>query len=217
MLITIVSSIWSRWGSKMNQKGFVFNPNRCLGCRSCQTACSVNHNLPPGITLRKVTAIELAMEGRLLKYYLSSSCNHCLNPECFRLCPNHAYRKRRDGIVVFDEGKCKGCGTCIRSCPFEAPVLLPDTGKVIKCDLCFAKLEEGEEPFCIGACPVGALKLFDPSEHHEHLLLKVLPGIPRIQVTRPAARYHPLKIGKQVGLQLPNHTMMKEGSSNDSS
>ena len=196
----------------MDQKHFVFNPNRCLGCKACQTACAVNHNLPPGIVLRKVTAIERVKEGQLLKYYLSSSCHHCLNPECFRLCPNHVYRKRRDGIVVYDERKCKGCGICNRSCPFEAPILLPTTGKAIKCDLCFERLEEGESPYCIAACPVGALKLSAAPEREDPFLLKTLPGLPRIQVTRPAARYYPLKIGKQVGLQLPNR---KEDGDND--
>ena len=196
----------------MNQKYFVFNPNRCLGCRACQTACAVNHDLPPGIVLRRVKAVELEKEGHLLKYYLSSSCNHCLNPECFRLCPNHAYRKRRDGIVVYDEGKCEGCGTCIRSCPFEAPVLLPATGKVIKCDLCFGKLDEGENPYCIAACPVNALTLAAPSEPSNRVLLKALPGVPRIQITRPSIRYYPLKAGRQVGLQLHNR---KEDEDND--
>ncbi|NMA67986.1 MAG: hypothetical protein GX958_01005 [Desulfitobacterium sp.] len=86
----------------MAQKAFIFNPNRCLGCRACQAACSLNHNLPTGVFIRKVVPVEFERGGGIIKYYLSKSCNHCANPECFRLCPNHAFRKRRDGIVVYN-------------------------------------------------------------------------------------------------------------------
>ncbi len=187
----------------MNQKGFLFNPNRCLGCRACQIACSSYHGLSPGVYLRKVTDIEFIKNKQVVKFSLSSSCNHCLNPECFRLCPEHAYRKRRDGIVTFDPNQCKGCGTCTRSCPFEAPVVNPLTGKVIKCDLCFGRLEEGESPYCVSSCPVNALQLLvnvqaDPPNIEWE---KTLPGVPKIQLTRPAIRYFPLKMGRQTGLQ----------------
>ncbi|WP_425804365.1 4Fe-4S dicluster domain-containing protein [Desulfitobacterium sp. Sab5] len=188
----------------VHQVSFLFNPNRCLGCRACQMACAVNHDLPPGVFLRKVVCVEFVKETHLVKYYLSSSCNHCENPECFRLCPQRAYRKRRDGIVVYDAGKCNGCGTCTRSCPFGAPMVNPVTGKVIKCDLCFDRLEEGESPFCVNACPVYALKLFDTeaSEGLDHKLIRSLPGVPRIQITHPAVRYLPLEYGKQFGLSI---------------
>lgn len=192
-----------------HQKSFLFDPNRCLGCRACQMACAVNHDLPPGVFLRQVMDIEFVKEDYVVKYYLSSSCNHCENPECFRLCPQQAYRKRRDGIVIQDAGKCDGCGTCTRSCPFGAPVVNPATGKAVKCDLCFSRQEEGEDPYCVAACPVHALKLFTSefAESSDSKLLKKLPGVPRIQITRPAVRYLPLRIGKQVGLQLES----KEG------
>lgn len=185
----------------MAQKTFIFNPNRCLGCRACQTACSLNHNLPPGVFLRKVVPVEFVRGEEIWKYYLSTSCNHCANPECFRLCPNHAFRKRRDGIVIYNEEKCKGCGTCTRSCPFKAPTLLPTTGKVMKCDLCFGKLDEKEIPYCIAACPADALLLANSSDPLQDFLVKTLPGVPRIQITRPATLYYPLRIGNQVFME----------------
>lgn len=185
------------------QKGFVFNPNRCLGCRACQMACAVNHGLPPGVFLRRIEDIELTRGNQVLKYYLSSSCNHCTNPECFRVCPQLAFRKRRDGIVVQDPGKCTGCGNCTRSCPFRAPVINPVSGKTVKCDLCFGRIEDNEKPFCIAACPVNALQLINyrTADETNSELVKELPGVPRIQLTRPATRYVALKTGKQVGLK----------------
>lgn len=188
----------------MEQRGFLFNPNRCLGCRSCQVACAINHGLPPGVFLRKVTEIEFIRDKQIVKYYLSSSCNHCQNPECFRNCPEHAYQKRRDGIVVQDQSRCKGCGTCTRSCPFQAPVINPLTSKVTKCDFCHGRIEEDENPFCVASCPVDALQLLNLSTGIDIVLKlqKELPGVPRIQLTRPSVRYIPLQLGRQVGLQV---------------
>lgn len=182
------------------QKGFLFDPNRCLGCRTCIMACATGNNLPPGIYLRGVEMQEFRKGDQVIKYYLSTSCNHCANPECFRLCPEQAYRKRHDGIVLNELSKCTGCGTCTRSCPFAAPVVNPATGKVIKCDLCHEKLDEGKTPFCVAACPVQALRLIDISGAGSRTpdLVRRLPGVIRIQITRPSIRYLTLKIGRQI-------------------
>lgn len=182
------------------QRGFLFDPNRCLGCRTCIMACAAGNSLPPGVYLRNVQMQEFRKGAQVIKYYLSTSCNHCANPECFRLCPEQAFRKRQDGIVIFDQGKCTGCGTCTRGCPFGAPTVNPATGKVIKCDLCYEKLDEGEMPFCIEACPVQALNLIDISNAASHAqnMVRKLPGVIKIQITRPSIRYHALKIGRQI-------------------
>ncbi|MGI1659715.1 MAG: 4Fe-4S dicluster domain-containing protein [Desulfitobacterium sp.] len=182
------------------QRGFLFDPNRCLGCRTCIMACATGNDLPPGVYLRNVEMQEFQKGAQVIKYYLSTSCNHCANPECFRLCPERVYRKRHDGVVIFEQTKCTGCGTCTRGCPFEAPVVNPATGKVIKCDLCYEKLDEGETPFCVAACPVKALSLIDISNTNSRTpdLVRRLPGVVKIQLTRPSIRYLALKIGKQI-------------------
>lgn len=191
----------------MHQLTFLFNPNLCLGCRACQIACAINHDLPPGIFLRRIIDVEFQKGNQVIKYYLSSSCYHCANPECFRLCPEHAFRKRRNGTVVYDLKKCKGCGTCTRSCPFEAPVINPQTGKVIKCDLCFLERKDTTSPYCVEACPVNALQLITlQSEKFKNTpdsqFLKSLPGVPKVQLIQPSVRYFPLKLNRQIGLNI---------------
>lgn len=184
----------------MKQKVFLFNPNRCLGCKACQVACAVNHNLPSGVFLRKVELVEYLRGSQIIKYYVATTCNHCANPECFRLCPERAFSKRRDGIVVYDVTKCTGCGICIRSCPFEAPVINPLNGKVIKCDRCYGKIENDENPYCIAACPVDALKIIytDEVDTINLDIRRTLPGLPRIQITQPLVRYVATVMGRQI-------------------
>lgn len=183
----------------LRQRGFLFDPNRCLGCRTCIMACAANKNLPVGMYFRTIENQEQKIGNLILKYYLSTSCNHCNNPECFRLCPKKALKKRKDGIVLHDPLKCDGCGTCTRSCPFEAPVINNITGKMIKCDLCHEKIDEGKQPACIVACPVKALQLINIDEIDSQAddIVRRLPGVIKIQITRPAMRYKKLKIGSQ--------------------
>ncbi|MFA5536545.1 MAG: 4Fe-4S dicluster domain-containing protein [Bacillota bacterium] len=182
------------------QLGFLFDTNRCLGCRTCITACAEEKGLPIGVYLRNVELHELRKGAQIIKYYLSTACNHCSNPECFRLCPEHALRKRRDGIVLLNEERCTGCGICVRGCPFKGVAMNTLTGKAVKCDLCQEKLDEKKLPVCVAACPVEALRLIDISEVESRNLdiVRRLPGVAKIQITRPAIRYLPLRYGKQV-------------------
>lgn len=185
----------------MKQKSFLVDPNLCLGCRACQMACAANRGLAPGIFWRRVTQVEYIDHGRIVKYFLSSACNQCENPECVRLCSQKAYRKRHDGIVILDSGKCSGCGVCIHACPFGAPARDPISGVATKCDYCYARLDSGQNPYCVDACPVKALQVREFSameEEGEAGIVKALPGVPKIQLTRPSVRYRSLNLGKQV-------------------
>lgn len=182
------------------QRGFLFDPNRCLGCQSCVVACATGKNLPSAIYLRRIEMQEFPQKGQIVKYFLSTSCHHCLNPECMRLCPQQALHRRQDGIVLHDEIKCDGCGTCTRSCPFEAPVMDASTGTILKCDACYDRLDVGELPFCVSACPVEALRLVNINhiDKSDTETVHRLHGVIKIQITRPSVRYIPLKLGRQV-------------------
>lgn len=185
----------------MKQKSFLFDPNLCLGCRACQMACAANRGLPLGIFWRRVDEVEYIHNGQLVKHYLSSACYQCENPECIRLCPQKAYRKRHDGIVILNSNKCNGCSVCIHACPFDAPVRDPISGHTTKCDYCYTRLDKGQNPYCIGACPVKALKIreFDENEDDEdETIVKELPRVPKIQLTHPSVRFRLIVTGKQV-------------------
>ncbi len=87
------------------------------------------------------------------------SCNHCIDPECLRGCPTNSYIKLDNGIIFHDDYVCIGCQYCTWNCPYEVPVFNPNRGIVTKCHMCVDKLEAGQTPACVQACPGGAIEI----------------------------------------------------------
>ena len=61
-----------------------------------------------------------------------------------------------------DRGKCLGnehCELhCLKACPWNCPQFgLEENAKMQKCDFCQERLEKGEQPICVEACPMYAL------------------------------------------------------------
>lgn len=148
------------------QLGFVFEQDRCMGCKACQVACKDKNDLELGENWRKVIEIEGgrhipsgdALQNDVYAFWTSMGCNHCVDPLCVKNCPAGAlYKREKDGLVLVDESKCIGCRYCTWSCPYEAPVYNSRTGIIGKCDFCKDRLHQGLEPACVGACPVHAL------------------------------------------------------------
>ncbi|MBR9729544.1 4Fe-4S dicluster domain-containing protein [Shewanella intestini] len=148
------------------QLAFVYRQENCVGCEACTVACQVGHDLDEDMKFRHVTAIETAnARGQNVETFLSTACNHCVDPICVKNCPVKAMTKReKDGIVFVDQEKCIGCGTCVRSCPYHVPQIDKNIGKSTKCDMCKDRLDEGEQPFCVRGCPVQVLEIKDMSE-----------------------------------------------------
>jgi len=176
------------------QLGFLFDVNRCVGCRSCEMACKNEHQTPFKIRWRRVS--QTAADS-----FLSISCNHCESPECFRVCPNRAYTKRRDGIVVINSDRCDGCQACIKACPYKAPQFDLELRKVSKCDLCISRQEKGLLPACVNACHTGALSILNFSGSLNVGLVNTLPDFPDIRLTRPSIRFYTQKDKKRYWLK----------------
>lgn len=176
------------------QMGFSFHADECIGCRACEIACKNENHTPPSIRWRKV------IKGSS-DFFLSMSCNHCDNPECFRVCPERAFTKRRDGIVEIDESRCTGCGLCIEACPYDAPQFNPETQKVSKCQMCYPRQDAGLAPACTESCTTGALKLVDLNRFHDPNTVCTLPGFPDIGMTSPSIVFYPVKPRKRYFLK----------------
>lgn len=147
----------------MKQMGFYFDQTRCIGCYTCLVACKDWNNLPVGMNWRKLMIIEDGQFPQLFLAYLSTACNHCINPPCLKACPVGAITKREsDGVVLVNSNKCLGkeeCGAkCLKVCPWEVPQFgTEDNPKMEKCNFCVDRLEQGQQTICVDACPMYAL------------------------------------------------------------
>lgn len=142
--------------------------NRCIGCKRCEVACSLAHDdkVSPTTARIKITrnwafgpegpkagdkAHGLFGDCRMI----ADTCLQCPHPvPCMTACPNGAIEvDSKTGARVINSEKCKGCGVCLKACPYAMTSLDPDTHKATKCDLC------GGDPECVKICPAGALHL----------------------------------------------------------
>ena len=149
---------------KRRGNALLSDSSRCIGCFACETACKLEHDLPPQThTIRGIMAGPLEKEGRLVLSFQPVTCAHCETPACVAVCPAGAMQKRDDGIVFSDLELCIGCQTCAVACPFGIPQLNPGTGKIAKCDGCKDRVDRGMWPVCALRCPTGALVFGTPS------------------------------------------------------
>ncbi|MBM3237455.1 FAD-dependent oxidoreductase [Candidatus Poribacteria bacterium] len=67
---------------------------------------------------------------------------------CVRSCPFDAIAMGKEGIPVFDPGKCRGCGTCEKVCPKGIIAVISSSTKILR----FNQEEDCLAP-CRQACP----------------------------------------------------------------
>lgn len=142
------------------QLGFYFDQTRCVGCQTCVVACKDWHDLPAETSRwRRVTTFEEGKFPDVRVSHVSVSCNHCQRPACLEACPEGAIQKRDDdGVVLIDSEKCTGCRDCGSACPYDAIQFRSEDAPVAeKCSFCADRLERGEVPICVAACPMRAL------------------------------------------------------------
>jgi DMSO reductase iron-sulfur subunit len=127
---------------------------KCIGCHACEVQCKSNKNLPVGPRLCQIVTVGPKFVGGLPRMgFIFMPCFHCENPWCVAACPTGAMQKRaKDGIVFVDEQLCVGCKACVSACPWGAPQWNPTTGKVVKCDYCMDRIDQGLKPACVTVC-----------------------------------------------------------------
>jgi formate dehydrogenase iron-sulfur subunit len=151
--------------------GVLVDTTRCIGCRACEQACAVSHDLPvPDVVgdgalaaWRDTDETRLTVVNRFAtskgEVFVKKQCLHCWQPACAAACLTNAMSKTRTGPVVWRPSKCMGCRFCMVSCPFDIPKFEYHSWnpRILKCDLCAERLAEGGKPACVDSCPTDAL------------------------------------------------------------
>ncbi|MBI2921249.1 MAG: dehydrogenase [Planctomycetes bacterium] len=92
-------------------------------------------------------------------FYLARICNHCTYPACLAACPRGSiYKRPEDGIVLVDQGRCRGYQECVKACPYKKVFFNPMTGTSEKCIACYPKQEKGMTPQCFANC-IGKIRM----------------------------------------------------------
>jgi tetrathionate reductase subunit B len=144
-----------------NHYAFVIDVARCIDCRACLVACSVENNVPMDHT--RIWVYDQGLQGTwsdLARTYVPYNCMHCDNPPCTEVCVSGAtYKDDTTGLVLVDQEACIGCGYCVQACPYGARYIDQSRGVVDKCTACVQRLEVGLQPACVATC-VGKARMF---------------------------------------------------------
>jgi len=199
------------------QYRFHFDATACVGCHCCEVACNEQNANPDEIKWRRVGEMEMGEFPDTLQLFNSMSCNHCIDPECLKGCPTESYIKFDNGIVWHDDPSCIGCQYCTWNCPYEVPIFNKERGIVTKCHMCAEKLEVGQSPACVQACPSNAIEIeaFNVQEWLNEDMKKegVAPHLPDVEITKPTTRYTLPKIDKNAQIRVADERLLKPAHS----
>lgn len=160
----------------MTKYGMVIDMTRCTGCQTCVVTCQMNNNQRPSVRWSSVDAIEQGEWPDNDRFFLPHACMHCDDAPCVHACPTAASSQRADGIVTVNYDACLACGACVMVCPYEARHIsfrdewyfgadepapyesygTPHVDVAEKCIFCAGRVDEGELPHCVDACPMAA-------------------------------------------------------------
>jgi formate dehydrogenase iron-sulfur subunit len=176
------------------QYAFTVDLDACSGCKACVTACHSLNGLDDDETFRDVGLLS-GRDGRgeHVLQHVTTACHHCLEPACLHGCPTRAYDKDPvTGIVRHLDDQCIGCQYCTLMCPYDVPKYNPSRGIVRKCDMCRQRLDDGEAPACVQACPNQAIRIELVSREkviQRALAESFLPTAPDSRITLPTTRF----------------------------
>ncbi|MBW1974584.1 MAG: 4Fe-4S dicluster domain-containing protein [Deltaproteobacteria bacterium] len=141
--------------------------DRCIGCRSCELACAVEHSQAKKLELaihetpkpkRRVYVEYIA--GRKIPFL----CRHCEDAPCVKACRTGALSQDPvTRVVTHDPKKCIGCWMCAMVCPYGVIGEEAERRIAVKCDRC----PDREIPACVEACRTNALVYTEENEFSE--------------------------------------------------
>ena len=143
----------------METKKIFCDITKCVGCRTCELACAVEHSVTKDLFLAILERPrpKKRRDTQFIERSVSHSigCQHCDNPPCVEACMASCISKdKKTGKVDIDTKRCVACWMCIMVCPFAAiNRQYAEENKALKCDLC----PDRDNPACVDSCPTRAL------------------------------------------------------------
>jgi len=154
--------------------GLLHDTTLCVGCRSCETACSEVNKLPappagPSVLdqprrssheLLTVVNRYQPPEAKGKAVFRKQQCMHCNEPCCASVCFVKAFTKTPEGPVLYNPDLCVGCRYCVMACPYYAlgyEYDNPTSPKVMRCTMCYDRIKQNLAPGCASVCPTGAI------------------------------------------------------------
>ena len=90
------------------------DPEKCVGCMSCASACPRNLIVPVAYDKYVVIACASKAKGAVTIRGCTAGCVGC--GLCEKICPEHAIRVEQN-LAYIDYSKCTSCGLCATVCP----------------------------------------------------------------------------------------------------
>ncbi|MGI6029721.1 MAG: 4Fe-4S dicluster domain-containing protein [Candidatus Heteroscillospira sp.] len=147
--------------------------SKCLGCKTCELRCAVMRG---SVSKNLLAAVREDILPRNRVYVhadggenVAVHCRQCENAPCAAVCSTGALKTDPDtGVKYIDADKCINCWMCVMACPYGMISPATERHSADKCDQCF----QMEQPYCMAACPTGAIELLTASEIEEKLRQK---------------------------------------------
>lgn len=160
-------------------KAIFVDTSVCIGCRGCQVACKQWNNLPAeattnrgtyqnpedlsAVTFKLVRMKEVEIDGELKWLFFPDGCRHCVDPPCLGAADNRSAIFKDDftGAVIYTANTRQlNAETIQMICPYNIP-RRAKSGGLAKCDMCYDRIINGQEPTCVKTCPTGAMNFGD--------------------------------------------------------
>ncbi len=170
----------------MTQWGLIIDISKCIACYCCFTACKDEYwdnDYSPytaaqpkyGQFWMNIAKNERGKYPYIKVAYMPVPCMQCEDAPCIKAARDGAVYRRPDGIVVIDPQKAVGQKQLLEpeACPYGAIFWNEEKNLPQKCTFCVHRLEAGEIPRCVQACPSGCLvfgDLDDPESDVSRLL-----------------------------------------------
>jgi carbon-monoxide dehydrogenase iron sulfur subunit len=152
------------------KKILLMHPERCTGCRVCESVCSLSHDGECNPSRSRIRVIRWETRG----IDIPVVCLQCDDPICAQVCPTYAIRRdEQSQAMVTRPEVCLRCNMCALACPFGGTLVAPDK-KILRCDLC-----EGD-PLCVKFCETKAIEYIRSDRVGLKKMREAIKGYPEI-------------------------------------